>query len=169
MMAGESLGENSGGSLSAAQPIFNDLKPRPPHFPAKVKSVIFLFMEGGVSQVDSFDPKPMLEKYNGQDPRKAIGKLEKTQFANVGQVLKSPWKFEKRGQSGIEVSDLFPHIAGIMDETVLIRSMTSSFPEHTSATTLSTAARACRVAHPRVHGWAMVWERKTRICRALWF
>ena len=113
--------------------IFNDLTPRPSHFPAKVKNVIFLFMEGGVSQVDSFDPKPMLDKYHGQDPHKAIGKLEKTQFANVGQVLKSPWKFQKRGKSGIEVSDLFPHIGGIVDEIVVLRSMTSNFPEHTSA------------------------------------
>jgi hypothetical protein len=111
----------------------NDLRPRAPQFPAKAKSVIFLFMDGGVSQVDSFDPKPLLDKFHGQDPRKAIGKLEKTQFANVGTVLKSPWKFAKRGQSGIEVSDLLPHIAGIIDEAVVIRSMTSTFPEHTSA------------------------------------
>jgi len=113
--------------------IANDLMPRQPHFPAKVKSVIFMFMDGGVSQVDSFDPKPLLEKYHGQDPHKAIGKLEKTQFANVGQVLKSPWKFQKRGKSGLEISDLFPHIASIADEMVILRSMTSTFPEHTSA------------------------------------
>ncbi|MFM7317528.1 MAG: DUF1501 domain-containing protein [bacterium] len=133
LLAEKSRAESSGGSLGSAQPIFSDLSPRKPHYPAKVKSVVFLFMEGGVSQVDSFDPKPMLEKYHGQDPRKAIGKLEKTQFANVGTVLKSPWQFARRGQSGIEVSDLFPHIANIIDETVVIRSMTSNFPEHTSA------------------------------------
>lgn len=133
LMADQLRAENSGDSQRIPQTVFNDLKPRSPHFPAKVKSVIFLFMEGGVSQVDSFDPKPMLEKYHGQDPRQAIGKLEKTQFANVGKVLKSPWKFKKRGQSGIEVSDLFPHIAGIVDDIVVLRSMTSSFPEHTSA------------------------------------
>lgn len=103
------------------------------HFPAKARNVIFLFMEGGVSQVDSFDYKPMLEKHNGQDPRKAIGKLEKTQFDNIGKVLKSPWNFKKRGQSGMWVSDLFPHIAELADDLCVIRSMTSKFPEHTSA------------------------------------
>ena len=66
------------------------LGPKSPHFTARARSVIFLFMEGAVSQVDSFDYKPMLGKFHGQDPRKAIGKLEKTQFENVGQVLKSP-------------------------------------------------------------------------------
>lgn len=107
--------------------------PKPPHFGPKVRNVIFLFMEGAVSQVDSFDRKPMLEKYHGQDPRKAIGKLEKTQFENIGKVLKSPWSFKQRGQSGMWISDLFPHVAGQADELCVIRSMTSSFPEHTSA------------------------------------
>jgi len=111
----------------------NPLKPKPPHFPARARSVIFLYMEGAVSQVDSFDYKPLLEKYHGQDPRKAIGKLEKTQFDNVGQVFKSPWKFKQRGQSGLWVSDLFPYMAEQADNLCVIRSMTSSFPEHTSA------------------------------------
>ena len=66
------------------------MAPKPSHFRPRAKSVIFLFMEGAVSQVDSFDYKPMLEKYHGQDPRKAIGKLEKTQFESIGTVLKSP-------------------------------------------------------------------------------
>ncbi len=132
LLAEQGLAE-SNGSNSNLPRIYNDLIPRQSHFPAKVKNVIFLFMEGGVSQVDSFDPKPMLEKYHGEDPRKAIGKLEKTQFANVGKVLKSPWKFQKRGQSGIEISDLFPHISSIADDIVVLRSMTSNFPEHTSA------------------------------------
>ena len=109
------------------------LAPKPPHFPARARSVIFLFMEGAVSQVDSFDHKPMLAKYHGEDPRKAIGKLEKTQFENVGKVLKSPWNFSQHGQSGTWVSDLFPHIARQADDLCVIRSMTSNFPEHTSA------------------------------------
>ncbi|CAN5550408.1 DUF1501 domain-containing protein [soil metagenome] len=103
------------------------------HHAAKAKAVIFLYMDGGVSQVDSFDPKPLLNKYHGQDPRKAIGKLEPTQFANIGTVMQSPWKFEKRGQSGIEVSDLFPHMAKHVDDFAVIRSMTSKFSEHTTA------------------------------------
>ena len=111
----------------------NPLQPKPPHFPPRAKSVIFLYMEGAVSQVDSFDYKPLLEKYHGQDPRTAIGKLEKTQFDDVGKVFKSPWKFQQRGQSGLWVSDLFPHVAEHADELCVVRSMTSSFPEHTSA------------------------------------
>jgi len=106
---------------------------KPSHFPAKARSVIFLFMEGAVSQVDSFDYKPMLEKFDGRDPRQTIGKLEKTQFENIGRVLKSPWPFSSRGESGLLISDLFPHIARCADDLCVIRSMTSDFPEHTSA------------------------------------
>src|SRR6185369_13838749 len=87
------------------------LEPKAPHFQPRARNVIFLFMEGAVSQVDSFDYKPLLAKYHGQDPRKAIGKLEKTQFENVGQVLKSPWSFSQHGQCGAWISDLFPHVA----------------------------------------------------------
>lgn len=115
------------------------MQPKPSHFSPRIRSIIFLFMEGAVSQVDSFDHKPALKKYHGQDPRQAIGKLEKTQFANIGRVLDSPWTFAPRGKSGLWASDLFPHIVGhdgrrgIMDEVCLLRSMTSNFPEHTSA------------------------------------
>ncbi len=103
------------------------------HVPPRVRNVIFLFMEGGVSQVDSFDYKPMLEKHHGKDPRRAIGKIEKTQFESIGKVLKSPWTFRQRGQSGAWISDLFPHVAEMADELCIIKSMTSRFPEHTSA------------------------------------
>jgi len=114
------------GSASGSSPLAS-------HFSPKARSVIFLFMEGAVSQVDSFDYKPLLEKHHGQDPRQAIGKLEKTQFENVGTVMKSPWAFKQRGQSGLWISDLFPHIAGKADDLCVINSLTSLFPEHTSA------------------------------------
>jgi len=103
------------------------------HHPAKAKSIIFLYMDGGPSQVDTFDYKPNLEKFHGQDPHKAIGKLEPTQFANVGKVMKSPWAFEQQGDSGAWVSELFPHIGECVDDLAFIKSMTSKFPEHTSA------------------------------------
>ena len=103
------------------------------HTPPRARNVIFLFMEGGVSQVDSFDYKPMLEKHRGQDPHHTIGKLEKTQFAAVGKVLPSPWTFKQRGQCGAWISDLFPHVAEMADELCIVKSMTSRFPEHTSA------------------------------------
>ena len=104
-----------------------------PHHRARARSVIFLFMEGAVSQVDSFDHKPMLEKYHGQDARKAMGRIEKTQFDSIGKILKSPWTFRQHGQSDLWISDLFPHIARQADDLCVLRSMTSTFPEHTSA------------------------------------
>jgi hypothetical protein len=104
-----------------------------PHYQPRAKNVIFLFMEGGVSQVDSFDYKPMLAKHHGEDPRKVIGKIEATQFGNVGKVMKSPWAFKQRGQCEAWISDLFPHMAELADELAIIRSMTSNFPEHATA------------------------------------
>jgi hypothetical protein len=103
-----------------------------PHFPARARNVIFLYMDGGPSQVDTFDYKPLLEKYHGRDPH-SIFKVEPTQFNNVGRVMASPWKFHKRGQSGLWVSDLLPRVAECIDDLCVIRSMVSKFPEHTSA------------------------------------
>jgi hypothetical protein len=103
-----------------------------PHFPARARNVIFLYMDGGPSQVDTFDYKPLLEKYHGRDPH-TIFKVEPTQFNNVGRVMASPWKFRKRGQSGLWVSELLPHMAECIDDLCVVRSMTSKFPEHTSA------------------------------------
>ena len=104
--------------------------PRKPHHVAKAKSVIFLYMDGGVSQVDSFDYKPRLEKDNGK-PFSA--KINPTQFDNIGKTLKSPWNFKQYGQSGLNVSDLFPHVGEMADELCVVRSMTSKFSEHNSA------------------------------------
>ena len=99
-------------------------------FAPKALSVIFLYMDGGVSQVDSFDPKPELDRRNGQ-PFPA--KIEPTQFNNIGNTLASPWRFQNYGQSGIPVSDLFPEMARHVDDMAIVRSMTSAFPEHTNA------------------------------------
>ncbi len=126
-MAASSLLAEQGGMARRGE------TPHSPHRIARCKHVIFLFMEGGVSQVDSYDYKPALSRYNGQDPRKAIGRLEKTQFANIGKVHQSPWTFSQYGQSGMWSSDLFPHVAGQLDHLCLLKSMTSKFPEHTSA------------------------------------
>ena len=103
-----------------------------PHHEVRAKNVIFLYMDGGPSQVDTFDPKPMLDKYNGQDPGKLFD-VEPTQFNNNGKVLASPWKFKQHGESGLPVSELFPHVAECVDELAVIRSLTSEFPEHTFA------------------------------------
>src|SRR5262245_1694107 len=108
----------------------NPLAPRPSHFEPKARNVIFLYMDGGPSQMDTFDPKPRLAKEHGQ-PIKV--KVEPTQFNNVGTVLQAPWKFRQYGESGIPVIDLFPHVAGCVDDLAIIRSMTSNFSEHTNA------------------------------------
>ncbi|WP_231742541.1 DUF1501 domain-containing protein [Polystyrenella longa] len=100
------------------------------HHPSKAKHVIFLYMDGGVSHIDSFDPKPQLDKEHGQ-PFKM--KVQPTQFDDVGKVLKCPWKFKNHGESGLPISELFPHIAQHADELCVVRSMTSSFSEHTNA------------------------------------
>jgi hypothetical protein len=104
--------------------------PRPAHYAAKARNVIFLFMEGGVSQVDSFDPKPLLDREHGK-PFKM--KTEPTQFNANGNTLASPWKFKNHGRCGTPVSELFPHIATCVDDLAVIRSMTSDFSEHAAA------------------------------------
>ncbi len=102
------------------------------HFPPRAKSIIFLYMDGGVSQVDSFDPKPRLDRENGQDPYSKF-KVDATQFNDIGKILKSPWSFKQYGDAGMWVSELFPHIATCVDDIAMIRSMVSDFPEHTNA------------------------------------
>jgi hypothetical protein len=133
LMHDRSFNRDAAAALANAGHSRNPLAPRQTHFPPTARSVIFLYMDGGPSQVDTFDYKPMLEKFNGQDPRKAIGKLEATQFNNIGSVLQSPWKFQQHGQSGTWVSELFPHVAKHVDDLAVIRSMVSMFPEHTAA------------------------------------
>lgn len=96
----------------------------------KAERVLFLYMDGGVSQVDSFDPKPRLEKDAG---KKIALDVPKTQFDDVGSVLPSPWKFSRHGQSGLEISSLFPEIAKHADKLCVVRSMTSKSSEHPGA------------------------------------
>jgi hypothetical protein len=102
------------------------------HHRARARNVIFLYMDGGPSQVDTFDYKPLLEKHHGKDPH-AVFKVEPTQFNNVGKVMASPWKFRQYGASGLWVSDLLPHTAQCADDLCVVRSLVSKFPEHTSA------------------------------------
>jgi hypothetical protein len=124
------LGEEAQAAARTGGRATNPLAPVAPHLPPKAKNVIFLFMDGGPSQVDTFDPKPRLEREHGQ-PIKM--KVPATQFDNVGNVLKSPWEFRRYGQSGIPVSALFPHVATCVDDLAIVRSMTSEFSEHTNA------------------------------------
>jgi hypothetical protein len=111
----------------------NPLASRPGHHTPKAKSVIFLYMDGGPSQVDTFDYKPDLTKYQGKDPKSVMSRVEPTQFDNNGTIMPSPWGFKQYGQSGAWVSDLFPHLATCVDDLAFVKSMTSKFAEHTSA------------------------------------
>jgi hypothetical protein len=116
-------------SLATDEPR-DPLAPRVPHFVAKARNVIFLYMDGGPSQVDTFDPKPQLAREHGQPPRMRV---EPTQFNNIGRIMQSPWAFRQYGQSGIPVSDLFPNVATCVDDLAVVRSMVSNFSEHTNA------------------------------------
>jgi hypothetical protein len=109
----------------AASPLRDGL-----HHPARAKNVIFLYMDGGPSHVDTFDPKPRLTKENGKPfPMERA----KTQFEDNGAMLGSPWKFKQHGECGLAVSELFPEVATCADELCVVRSMTSKFSEHTTA------------------------------------
>jgi hypothetical protein len=112
---------------AAAKPF--DLTPKRPHFAAKAKAVIQLFMHGGPSHVDLLDPKPLLEKFDGKAPPAAVADDEKI----TGNLLKSPYRFIKRGKSGIEFSETLPRIARHADELAVIRSMYTEHRNHEQA------------------------------------
>ena len=130
----------------------NPLSPKPPHFPAKAKSVIFLFMSGGVSHIDSFDPKPKLIEDHGKEV--VFDHPETRNRPGYEKIfLKRPdWKFSPRGQSGIEVSDLFPHIANQADDIAFIRSMHTSHSNHYNAT-LGMHTGSFAFARPSIGAW----------------
>lgn len=100
---------------------------RAPHFPPKIKQVIFAYMSGGVSHVDSFDPKPELAARHGQPMPVPV---RPTMFNQNGNIMGSPWAAKPRGQSGLVMTDLFPRLAEMADDLAIIRSMTSKVNEH---------------------------------------
>ena len=101
-----------------------------PHHAPRARSVIFLYMDGGPGQMDTFDPKPVLTDRHGQP-----FPMEKapTQFDSNGNCMGTPWEFRPGGTCGTPVSDLFPHVREMADELLVVRSMTSPFNEHTNA------------------------------------
>jgi hypothetical protein len=111
----------------------NPLAPKPPSFPPKAKSVIFLFMVGAPSHVDTFDPKPALEKYDGQLLPPSYGTVVSEFTKGDTPLLKSPWKFNKFGQCGREVSTLFPHLAQCVDDLCFVRSFYTESTVHAPA------------------------------------
>lgn len=115
--------------IDAAQK--NPLAAKIPHFAARAKRIVFLFMKGGPSQVDTFDPKPQLDRDHGKPPP---FDLPRVVFAKQGNLLKSPWKFQQHGQSGLPVSELFPNIARKVDDLCILRSVHGTNPAHGGAT-----------------------------------
>ena len=113
-----------------ASPRSHDLSPRPPHGPPRAKAVIQLFMHGGPSQMDLLDPKPALNKYDSQ---KFPGVIDVQQPEQAGGILKSPFKFSRYGESGIQVSEIMPHVAGCVDELCVIQSMWTEHINHEPA------------------------------------
>ena len=111
------------------RPVGQPLAPREPHFTPRAKRVIFMFMQGGPSHVDTFDHKPELEKLAGKSAEFAYN-----QKKFKGKLLPSPWKFQKHGKSGLPISELFPHLSGNADDLCLLNGMHTDNPAHPQAT-----------------------------------
>src|SRR5262249_21656706 len=108
------------------------LEPRPPHFPPRAKSVIHLFMNGGPSQMDLFDPKPVLDQHHGEaDFDKIAGEAEF--LKDAGALMRSTCRFDRHGQCGAWVSEVMPHLAGVVDDLAFIRSMYTTNLTHEPA------------------------------------
>ncbi|MFN0168061.1 MAG: DUF1501 domain-containing protein [Bryobacteraceae bacterium] len=125
----------------------NPLAPKAPHFPAKAKRVVYLYLNGGPSQVDTFDPKPDLTRFDG----KSVPDSLNLKHAN-GTLLGSPFQFRKHGQSGVDVSELFPELAKVIDECCVIRSMHCDNPGHEVALMQTNTGRLIN-GHPSMGSW----------------
>ncbi len=137
-------------AATTADALLNPLAPKHPHFDGKAKNVIFLFMNGGVSHVDTFDPKPQLAADHNKsltvdNYRGHIGEFK--QYFKQAQ-----WEFRPRGESGIEISDLFPHLSQVADELCVIRSMSTDHPAHYEAT-LGMHTGSFSFARPSMGSW----------------
>jgi hypothetical protein len=134
-----------------AQVLKNPLAPKAPPLPAKAKAVISIFCYGGVSHIDTFDPKPDLVKWQGET-MKGVGDV-RTVMGNPGGLMPSYWTFKKHGQSGMEVSELFPYISQHVDDIALIRSMYGVSPAHGPAL-FQMNTGSILAGHPSVGSWA---------------
>ena len=135
-------------SVRAQEGYTSPLAPKDPHFPAKAKHIIHIFANGGPSHVDTFDPKPALEKYAGKLLPVENLKTER----KTGAAFPSPFKFKKYGESGIEVSELFSHVAESIDDIAVIRSMQADIPNHEPSLLLMNCGEA-RLIRPSMGSW----------------
>jgi hypothetical protein len=145
---GSGFGMASLSSLLAAPASRNPLDPKAPHFPAKAKHVIYLFLNGGPSQVDTFDPKPQLTKYHGTLAPAGNLKTER----KTGTLLKSPFEFKRCGKSGLELSEIFPKLSESADELCVIRSMYTERPNHEPSLLMLNAGHVLP-GHPSMGSW----------------
>jgi hypothetical protein len=133
----------------------NALAPKSPMFPTRAKSVIFLFMYGGPSQVDTFDPKPDLERYNGKTISTVLqnaGEVKTFGGGNNAPLMRSPYKFQKYGKSGIEVSEIFPHVGACVDDICFVRSVYGDSNNHAPAL-FEMNTGSIMQGHPSVGSW----------------
>ena len=115
---------------SGARDVARPLAAKPPHLPPRAKRIVFLFMKGGPSHVDTFDPKPALDRDHGKP---LPFDLPRVTFAKQGNLLKSPWRFKPYGESGLPVSELFPNVARHVDDLCVLRSVHGTNPAHGGA------------------------------------
>ncbi len=134
----------------STQHIF-DLKPKASHFPGKAKSVIHLFMNGGPSQVDLFDPKPALKRLAGTAPSRELA-FAISNGKDSGTLFPTPYEFKPRGKCGMEISDALPHLAGCVDDIALIRSMYGEHANHEPALFLLHTGRTI-ASRPSIGSW----------------
>ncbi len=134
----------------------NPLAPKKPHHTAKAKSCIFLTMLGGVAQMDTFDPKPALEKFDNTvlDWSNEKRTDQPDLYAKPRLILKSPWKFQKHGQCGMDVSELFPHLASCVDDLTFVKTITGENGNHPAATFLMNTGLVSP-GRPSVGAWVI--------------
>jgi Protein of unknown function (DUF1501) len=132
---------------AGAAPVPDPLAPKPPHFAGKARHVVHLFMNGGPSHVDTFDPKPALDKFHGKSLPTSLRTERKT-----GVAMRSPFAFKKYGESGIEVSDLFARTAEHIDDICVIRSMHADVPNHEPSLMLMNCGDG-RLSRPSLGAW----------------
>jgi hypothetical protein len=130
----------------------NPYAPKPPHFKPRATAVISLFMSGGVSHVDTFDPKPALTKYAGELLDGKVAGDVIVRQGNPGPLMPSPFQFRKYGQSGIEVSELFPNIGGLVDDIAFVRSVYGQSNDHVQATYEMQMGQT-RMGFPSIGSW----------------
>jgi hypothetical protein len=140
--------------IAVATSADNSLSPKPPHEPARAKHVIFLFMQGGPSQIDTFDPKPLLQKLHGQPLPASVSNGLQLQFTKGdAAILGSPQTFRKCGASGLEIADTYPHLQTCADDLAVVRSVYHDSFNHAPAQYMLNTGFP-RMGHPCLGSWA---------------